>query len=60
MKKYVRPIIRVIPVDNEPFLNTMSGLPIRGDSIKDPTFEDSSEQNKSNNSVWDNTDECYE
>lgn len=57
MKKYVRPIIRVIPVDNEPFLNTMSGLPIRGDSIQDPTFEDSSEQNKSNNSVWDNTDE---
>ncbi len=60
MKKYVRPIIRVIPVDNEPFLNTMSGLPIRGDSIQDPTFEDSSEQNKSNNSVWDNTDEYYE
>ena len=60
MKKYVRPIIRVIPVDNEPFLNTLSGLPIRGDSIQDPTFEDSSEQNKSNNSVWDNTDEYYE
>lgn len=60
MKKYVRPVIRVIPVDNEPFLNTMSGLPIRGDSIQDPTFEDSSEQNKSNNSVWDNTDEYYE
>ena len=60
MKKYVRPVIRVIPVDNEPFLNTMSGLPIRGDSIQDPTFENSSEQNKSNNSVWDNTDEYYE
>lgn len=60
MKKYVRPVIRVIPVDNEPFLNTMSGLPIRGDSIQDPTFEDPSEQNKSNNSVWDNTDEYYE
>lgn len=60
MKKYIRPEIRVVHVDSEPFLQTMSGLPIRGDSIQDPTFEDSSEQNKSNNSVWDNTDEYYE
>ncbi len=60
MKKYIRPIIRVIPVDNEPFLNTMSGLPIRGDSIQDPVFDDSSEKNHFSNSVWDRTDECYE
>ena len=60
MKKYVRPIIRVIPVDNEPFLNTMSGLPIRGDGIQDPVFNDSSEQDHINNSVCDKTDDSYE
>ena len=56
MRNYMRPEIRVVFVDSEPFLQTMSGLPLRGDSIEDPTFDDST----SNNSVWENTDECDE
>ena len=59
MKKYIRPEIRVVHVDSEPFLQTMSGLPLRGDSIQDPTFEDAGEI-LSNNSVWGKDDYCYE
>ncbi len=53
MKTYHTPNIAYMSIGSDPLLDSMSGLPLRGDSITDPTFECSGDNDSQlSNSVW--------
>jgi hypothetical protein len=58
MKTYHIPNIVYMSIGSDPLLDSMSGLPLRGDSITDPTFESSEDNNSStSNSIWNDDNE---
>lgn len=58
MKTYHAPSITCISIGSDTLLDSVSGFPLRGDSISDPTFESSEDNNSStSNSIWNDDNE---